>query len=74
MKGAVGSPYAITTPHRLDNTVVEAGLGLSAEVQYGALVEASHRFGVKVIQEIPLRALAPDSSYLSDHPDWVKSG
>ena len=46
VKGTVGSPYAITTPRRLDNTVVEAGLGLSAEVQYGALVEASHRFGV----------------------------
>ena len=71
VKGTVGSPYAITTPRRLDNTVVEAGLGLSAKVQYGALVEAAHRFGMKVIQEIPLRALAPDSDYLSDHPEWV---
>ena len=44
-KGNLGSPFAIRDPYALDETLAEPALGLGAEVEFAAFVEAAHRPG-----------------------------
>jgi starch synthase (maltosyl-transferring) len=69
-KGSFGSPYAVRNPYRLDESLAEPILGLGAEVEFGAFVEAAHRLGLRVVVEFALRTAAKDSDWAADHPDW----
>ena len=69
-KGALGSPYAVRNPYRLDESLAEPLLGLGAETEFAAFVEAAHRLGLSVVLEFVLRTAAKDSDWVSEHPDW----
>lgn len=69
-KGALGSPYAIKNPYRLDEMLSEPELGLQPEVEFGAFVEAAHRLGIRVVVEFVFRTASKDSDWIPDHPEW----
>jgi hypothetical protein len=69
-KGNLGSPYAIKNPYKLDDHLNEPALEMSAEVQFGAFVEAAHLLGMKVVVEFVFRTASVDSSLALDHPEW----
>jgi len=69
-KGACGSPYATRDPYTLDEMLSEPLLGLGAEVEFAAFVEAAHRIGLRVAVEFVLRTAAKDSDWVAEHPDW----
>ncbi len=69
-KGVLGSPYAIRNPYRLDETLAEPALGLGAEVEFGAFVEAAGRLGLRVMLEFALRTAAKDSDWVGEAPAW----
>jgi starch synthase (maltosyl-transferring) len=69
-KGALGSPYAVRNPYRLDESLAEPVLGLGAETEFAAFVEAAHRLGLRVVLEFVLRTAAKDSDWVSEHPEW----
>jgi len=69
-KGALGSPYAVRDPYRLDSALAEPLVGLGAEIEFGAFVEASHRLGLLVGVEFALRTAAKDSDWAAEHPEW----
>ena len=69
-KGSLGSPYAILDPYGLDETLSEPLLGLGAETELRAFVEAAHRLGMRVVVEFVFRTAAKDSAWVPQHPDW----
>jgi hypothetical protein len=69
-KGALGSPYATRDPYRLDEALAEPIVGLGADVEFGAFVEAAHRLGLRVAVEFALRTAAKDSDWIAEHPEW----
>ncbi len=69
-KGALGSPYAMQDPYTLDETLSEPLLGLGADAELRALVEAAHRLGIRVVVEFVFRTAARDSAWIPQHPDW----
>ena len=69
-KGPLGSPYAIRDPYSLDDTLAEPLLGLGAEAELRALVEAAHRLGMRVVVEFVFRTAAKDADWVPEHPDW----
>jgi len=69
-KGALGSPYAIKNPYRLDPTLDEPALNLPLETQLGAFVEAAHRMGMRVVFEFVFRTASVDSDWAAEHPGW----
>jgi glycosidase len=76
-KGNLGSPYAIRNPYMLDENLAEPVLELGVEVEFTALVEAAHLFGIKVILEFVFRTASLDSDWSTQHPEWfywIESG
>ncbi|NTU93261.1 MAG: alpha-amylase [Chlorobiaceae bacterium] len=69
-KGALGSPYAIKSPYRLDPMLDEPALALPLETQLSAFVEAAHRLGMRVLFEFVFRTASVDSDWVTAHPDW----
>ena len=69
-KGNLGSPYAIRNPYQLDDRLSEPFLEMSPEVQFGALVEAAHSLGMKVVLEFVFRTASLDSELALQHPEW----
>jgi len=69
-KGACGSPYATRDPYTLDETLAEPMLGLGADTEFAAFVEAAHRIGLRVAVEFVLRTAAKDCDWVAEHPDW----
>ena len=69
-KGNLGSPYAIRDPFELDDRLSEPALGLGAEKELKAFVQAAHRLGLRVVVEFVFRTAAKDSAWAKEHPDW----
>lgn len=69
-KGDLGSPYAVRHPLRLDHTLVEPALGMSADEVFKAFVAACHLLGIKVVLEFALRTASIDSDLVPHHPEW----
>jgi hypothetical protein len=70
-KGELGSPYAIRNPERLEPTLADPLLGdLPLEDQFAALVEASHRLGMRVVLEFVFRTASLDADWIDEHPEW----
>jgi len=69
-KGALGSPYAIKNPFIIDPLLSEPVLGLRAEIELQAFVEAAHHLGMRVVLEYVFRTASVDSDWISTHPDW----
>lgn len=62
-KGTLGSPYAIK-----DYYAINEELGTLED--FKALLNASHKLGLKVMMDIVLHHTSPDSVVLRDHPDY----
>lgn len=69
-KGTLGSPYAIRNPYELDERLGEPVLGLGAEREFAAFVEAAHIFGMRVVMEFVFRTASKDSDWIEFHPGW----
>lgn len=69
-KGNLGSPFAIRDPYALDENLSEPALGLGAEAEFAAFVEAAHHLGLRVVLEFVFRTAAKDSVWAAEHPDW----
>ncbi len=69
-KGNLGSPFAIRDPYALDEALSELALGLGAEVEFTAFVEAAHHLGLRVVVEFVFRTAAKDSVWVRAHPEW----
>ena len=69
-KGRLGSPYAVADPHVIDPCLAEPLVGLGAEVELAAFVEAAHHLGLRVIVEFALRTAARDSRWALENPAW----
>lgn len=69
-KGNLGSPYAVKNPYRIDPLLAEPALGLGAEQEFSAFMEAARRFGMQVVLEFVFRTTAVDSDWVTQHPDW----
>ncbi len=69
-KGGLGSPYAIKNPFVIDPMLSEPALGLTAEIELKALIEAAHHMGIRVILEYVFRTASVDSDWITSHPDW----
>ena len=70
-KGELGSPYAIKNPYKIEETLADPLLGMSAEEQFKAFIEACHIMGIRVICEFVFRTASKDSDIIAEHPDWV---
>lgn len=69
-KGSLGSPYAARYPVRLDPDLAEPSLGLGADAEFRALIEACHAVGIKVVVDVVLRTASIDSDLVPHHPEW----
>jgi starch synthase (maltosyl-transferring) len=69
-KGDMGSAFAIRDPYALDEHLAEPALGLGAEIEFAAFVEAAHHLGIRVVVEFVFRTAAKDSVWAKDHPEW----
>lgn len=69
-KGNLGSPFAIRDPYTLDENQSEPALGLGAEVEFAAFVEAAHHLGLRVVVEFVFRTAAKDAKWAGEHPEW----
>ena len=70
-KGSLGSPYAIRNPYDIDENLSEPSLGLDANVQFRAFVEAAHRMGLRIVVEFVFRTAAKDADWVKEHPEWM---
>jgi starch synthase (maltosyl-transferring) len=69
-KGTLGSPYAIQNPYRIDPRLAEPALGLGAETEFAAFVEAAHHLGLRVVVEFVFRTASKDADWAAEHPEW----
>lgn len=69
-KGTLGSIYAIQNPYRLDPRLAEPALGLTAEEEFIAFVQAAHRLGLRVVAEFAFRTASLDADWAAGHPEW----
>jgi len=69
-KGTLGSVYAIQNPYRLDPRLTEPALGLDAETEFTAFVEAAHHLGLRVVVEFAFRTASRDADWVAEHPEW----
>lgn len=69
-KGDMGSPYAIRNPYKLDENLAEPSLGLGAEAEFAAFVEAAHHLGLRVVVEFVFRTSSKDGDWVKEHPEW----
>lgn len=69
-KGNLGSPYAIKNPMKIDESLADPLIDLSAEVQLKAFIEATHLMGMKVVLEFVFRTASIDSDLALTNPEW----
>jgi glycosidase len=69
-KGTLGSPYAIRNPYTIDPRLAEPALGLSADTEFTAFVEAAHHLGLRVVVEFVFRTASKDADWVAEHPEW----
>jgi len=69
-KGDMGSAFAIRDPYALDEHLAEPALGLNAETEFAAFVEAAHHLGIRVVVEFVFRTAAKDAAWAKEHPEW----
>ena len=69
-KGNLGSPYAVKNPFLIDPLLAEPALGLSAETEFSAFMEAARHMGMRVVLEFVFRTTSVDSDWVTEHPDW----
>jgi hypothetical protein len=69
-KGTLGSPYAIQNPYRIDARLAEPVLGLDADTEFTAFVEAAHHLGLRVVVEFVFRTASKDADWAAEHPEW----
>ncbi|MFQ3598321.1 MAG: alpha-amylase [Chloroherpetonaceae bacterium] len=69
-KGALGSPYAIKNPYKLDERLSEPALNLDVETEFAAFVEAAHHLGLRIVLEFVFRTAAKDGDWVKEHPEW----
>ncbi len=69
-KGSLGSPYAVRNPYRIDPLLAEPALGLSAEKEFSAFMEAARHMGMRIVLEFVFRTTSVDSDWITEHPDW----
>lgn len=69
-KGDMGSPYAIRNPYKLDENLAEPSLGLGAEAEFAAFVEAAHHLGLRIVMEFVFRTSSKDGDWVKEHPEW----
>ena len=69
-KGIDGSPYAIRNQYALDENLAEPSLGLGAEAEFAAFVEAAHHLGLRVVMEFIFRTASRDADWVQAHPHW----
>ncbi|MDP4144413.1 MAG: alpha-amylase family glycosyl hydrolase [Bacillota bacterium] len=71
-KGELGSPYAVKNFFEMDPNLKDPMTGneLTVEEEFGALVEACHIMGIRVMIDIIPRTCARDNDLIMDHPDW----
>lgn len=69
-KGNLGSVYAIQNPYRLDSMLSEQVLGMEAEEEFAAFVQAAHRLGMRVVGEFVFRTASLDADWAAEHPGW----
>lgn len=69
-KGNLGSPFAIRDPYSLDEALSEPALGLGADAEFAAFVEAAHHLGLRVVVEFVFRTAAKDAVWAAEHPEW----
>lgn len=69
-KGNLGSIYGIQNPYRLDPRLAEPALGLGAEEEFAAYVEAAHHLGIRVVVEFVFRTASLDCDWAAEHPEW----
>jgi starch synthase (maltosyl-transferring) len=65
-KGTLGSPYAIQNPYRIDPRLAEPALGLGAETEFAAFVEAAHHLGLRVVVEFVFRTASKDADWAAE--------
>jgi glycosidase len=70
-KGTLGSPYAIRNPYRIDPRLAEPVLGLDADTEFSAFVEAAHHLGLRVVVEFVFRTASKDTDWAAEHPEWL---
>lgn len=74
MKGDIGAPFAMKDYFSLDKNLHDPILDemdISLDEQFRALVEACHRFGIKMVLDFIPRVAARNSEIIKEHPDWV---
>lgn len=71
-KGDFGSPYAVSNFFKLDETLKDSLTGNETTVndEFGALCEAAHMLGIRVVIDFVPRTNALDSDFILDHPEW----
>lgn len=69
-KGTLGSPYAIKNPYELDPNLSEPNLGVGADIEFSAFVEAAHKLNIKIVVEFVFRTSAKDADWIKEHPEW----
>lgn len=73
-KGDTGSPFCVKDYLKIDPALHEVLLDgfadFTIEDELGALVEAAHLLGMKVVSDYIPRVVARNFSLLEDHPDW----
>ncbi|MBP5467659.1 MAG: alpha-amylase [Candidatus Riflebacteria bacterium] len=69
-KGELGSPYGIKNPYKLEETLADPMVEMSAEDQFRAFMQAAHLLGIRVICEFVFRTASKDADWIAEHPDW----
>ncbi|MEW6712250.1 MAG: alpha-amylase family glycosyl hydrolase, partial [Candidatus Riflebacteria bacterium] len=69
-KGDLGSPYAIRNPYKIEATLADPLVEMSAEDQFRAFVYAAHMIGMRVITEFVFRTASKDSDWIASNPEW----
>ncbi|MGL4662942.1 MAG: alpha-amylase [Culicoidibacterales bacterium] len=71
-KGDFGSPYAVSNFFKLDETLKDSltGKTTTVEDEFGALCEAAHILGIRIVIDFVPRTNALDSDFILNHPDW----
>lgn len=71
-KGDFGSPYAVSNFFKLDETLKDTLTkdSTTVEDEFGALCEAAHILGIRVVIDFVPRTNALDSDFILNHPEW----
>jgi starch synthase (maltosyl-transferring) len=71
-KGEIGSPYSVKSFFELDPELKDTITGeeFTIDDEFGALIEACHMVGIKVMIDIIPRTCSRDNDLIMEHPEW----